>query len=170
MSDLKGEGLDGLLEEGHRAGGGLVVLDSQVHPARAAVDRDKQEALAGDTLPVPQLAQVLHIDMHEAQPVLLEGSIGFAGAALGRQPAEALRLQDAVDRVAVQEPQAVRDHESEVIERKASRPARRADDGSLLLTCFPGQLMRSSRAVLASFRTPLAPLADRLRRDAVAPG
>src|SRR5688572_29593340 len=97
MSDREGERLDGLLEERHSAGGGLVVLDSQVHPARAAVDRDKQEALAGDTLPVPQLGQVLHINMHEAQPVLLEGSIGFAGAALGRQVVEALRLQDAVD-------------------------------------------------------------------------
>src|SRR5919112_4094499 len=140
MSDLEGERLDGLLEEGPSAGGGLVVLDSQVHPARAAIDRDKQEALASDTLPVPQLRLVLHIDMHKAQPVLLEGSIGFAGAALSRQAVEALRLQDAVDRIAVQVWQEVRDHEGEIIEGKASRAAQGTDDRPLLLTCFPGQL------------------------------
>jgi hypothetical protein len=61
--------------------------------------------------------------MHEAQPVLLESSIGFARAALGWKAVEALGLEDAVDGIPVQVGQEVGDHKGEVIERKACRAA-----------------------------------------------
>jgi hypothetical protein len=44
---------------------------------------------------------VLHVHMHEAEIVLLESPVRLAGAACGRQTAQALGLQNAVDRVAL---------------------------------------------------------------------
>ena len=169
MRDLEGEGLDGLLEESHSTGGGLIILHGQVHPTRAAVDRHEEEALAGHAIPVPQLGQVLHIQVHEAEPVLLESSIRLARAARGRQAVEALGFEDTIDRVPVQVGQEVGDHEGEVIEGEPCRAAQGADDGAFLLTGFPGQLVRPSGAVLALIRTALAPLADSLRRHPKAP-
>ena len=170
VRDLEGEGLHGFLEEGHSARGRLVLLHGQVHPARAAVDGNKEVALTGDAIPIPQLGQVLHVHVHEAEPVLLEGSIGLARAAMGGKAVEALSFEDAVDGIPVQVGQEVGDHKGEIIQRKASRAAQGADDGALFLTGFPGQLVRPSRAVLAGVRSALAPLADGFRRDAIALG
>src|SRR5215207_7793147 len=102
MRDREGEGLDGLLDEGHSARGGLILLDSQVHPTRAAVDRHKEEALAGDALFVSQLGQVLYVQVHEAEIILLERSMGLARAALGGKAVEPLGFEDAVDGISVQ--------------------------------------------------------------------
>ena len=40
MRDPERQGLDRLVKEGHRRGGGLVVLDREVDRARSAVDGD----------------------------------------------------------------------------------------------------------------------------------
>src|SRR4028119_1779720 len=119
MRDRERKGLDRLLEEGHSTGGSLVLLDGQVHPPRAAVDGHKEEALASDTLPVPHLRQVLYIQVHEAEIILLEGSMGLARPALGGKAVEPLGLEDAVDGIPVQVRQEVGDHKGEIIERKA---------------------------------------------------
>src|SRR5215212_2730510 len=92
----------------------------------------------------------------------------LAGAACGRQTAQALGFEDAVDRVAVEVGQKVGDHEGEIIQREAGRTPQSADDGPLLLGCLPGQLVRAAGAILAVGRPALTPLADRLGRDAIA--
>src|SRR3954463_15130420 len=100
--------------------------------------------------------------MHKAKFVLLEAAVRSAGAINRREAAQALGFQDAVDRVSIEVRQKVGHHEGEVIQRKARRTSQSADDGPLLLTCFPGQLVRAAGVVLAVGRTALAPLADRL--------
>src|ERR1700712_910438 len=94
----------------------------------------------------------------------------FARALGRRQAVEAFSLEDAVDGVPVQMRQEVADDEGEIVERKASAAAERADDGALLIAGFPRQLVRPRRAVLAISRSALAPLADGLGRDAIALG
>src|SRR4051812_3326638 len=106
--------------------------------------------------------------MHEAEIVVLEGPVRLAGAAWPRQAAQALGFQDAVDRVTVQMRQEVRDHKGEVIQGKARRTPQGADNSPLLLSCFPGQLVRAAGVVLAVGRPALTPLADCLGRDAIA--
>jgi hypothetical protein len=117
-----------------------------------------------------QLGQVLPVHMHEAKIVVFEGPGRLAGAACRRQTAQALGLPDAVDRVPIEMRQKVRDHEGEVIPRKARRTPQRADDGPLFLGSFPGQLVRPAGVVLTVGSPALAPLADRLGRDAIALG
>ena len=159
---VTGKGPDRLLQEGGGRGGGLVVLHGQVHPARAAVDGHRQGALRRDAVAVAQLGQVLHVQVHKADLVLLEGAVPCAGAISGRQAVQAFGPEDAVNRVAVQVGQEGGDHKGEVVERKARGAAERADHGPLFLARLPGQLVRASRAVLAVGGTPLAPLADGL--------
>ena len=67
MGDLEGEGPDGLVQEGHRRGGRLVVLDREMDEARGTIDRHMEVALAGDAISVAQLGQVLHVQVHEAR-------------------------------------------------------------------------------------------------------
>jgi hypothetical protein len=92
----------------------------------------------------------------------------LAGAACGRQTAQTLGFQDAVDRVPIEMRQKVGDHKGQVIQGKARRTTQGADDGPLLLGGFPGQLVRPAGVVLTVGRATLAPLADRLGRDAIA--
>src|SRR4051794_8490070 len=66
--------------------------------------------------------------------------------------------------------QEVPDHEGEVVEREAGRAAQRAHHGALLLARLPGQLVRTRGTVEAVPGPALAPLADGLGADAVAPG
>jgi hypothetical protein len=61
MGDLEGEGLDGLLQEGHRRGGGLIVLDREMDEAGGAVDGPIQIALAALAISGVQLGQGLHV-------------------------------------------------------------------------------------------------------------
>src|SRR3954467_7415638 len=65
--------------------------------------------------------------------------------------------------------QEVGDHKGEVIQRKTRRTTQRTDNGALLLGGFPRELVRAAGVVLAVARTALAPLADGLGRDAIAP-
>src|ERR1700709_1930795 len=63
--------------------------------------------------------------------------------------------------------QEVGEDEGEVVEREAGGAAQGADDGTLLLTRLPGQLMGARRAILAVGGAALAPLTDGLGGDAV---
>src|SRR4051794_20623455 len=106
--------------------------------------------------------------MDEAKIVVLEGPIWLPGAACGRQTAQALGFQDAVDRVSIEMRQKVANHKGEVIQRKARGTTQSADNGALLFGGFPRQLVRAAGVVLTVGRTALAPFADRLGRDAIA--
>ena len=141
-----------------------------MHVAGGAVDGDVEIAFAEDAVAVAQLGQGLHIQVHKADLVLLEGAVRFAGAISGRQAVEAFGLEDAVDRIAVQMRQEVRDDKGEVIEGEAGGAPQGADDGPFLLARLPGQLVRSGRAVLTVLRSALAPLADGLGGNTVALG
>ena len=152
MGDLEGEGAHRLFQEGDCAGGQLVVLDRQMHPTRAAVDGDIEEALAALAIGGSQLRQVLDVDVDEAEIIVLERA-DFALALLrGRQAAEPLRLEDAVDGIAVEMRQEVRDDEGQIVEGKAGGLAQSADDRTFLLGGFPGQLVRPAAMVLAVLR------------------
>ena len=133
-----------------------------MHPARAAVDGHIQEALAALAIGGLQLRQVLDVDVHEAEIVVLERAALALALLRGRQAAEALSLEDAVDGIAVEMRQEVRDDEGQIVERKAGGLAQGADDGALLLRGFPGQLVRPAAMVLAVLGSALAPFADGL--------
>ena len=168
--DPEREGGERLLQEGRGAGLGLVVLDRQVDRARAPVDGHEQVALAQLAVGGAQLGQVLHVQVDEAELVLLELGRGLLGRGGGRPAAQARGLEDAVDVVPVEVRQEVADHEGEVVEREAGGAAQRAHHGALLLARLPGQLVRAAGAVPALGRPALAPLADGLGADAVALG
>ena len=73
-----------------------------MHGAGGAVDGDVEVAFARLAIAVAQLGQVLHVPVHEADLVRLEGAVWLACALGRRQPVEALSLEDAVDRIPVQ--------------------------------------------------------------------
>src|SRR5215211_4867515 len=106
--------------------------------------------------------------MHKAEIIGLERTIRLARPAWPRQAAQALGFQDAVDRVAIEMRQKVGDHKGQVIQRKAGCATQRTNNGPLLLTRFPGKLVRAAGVVLAIGGPALAPLADRLGRHAIA--
>jgi len=108
--------------------------------------------------------------VHEADLIVLEVSMGAAGAISRREAVEAFRLENAVDGIPVQMRQEMGDDEGEVVEREAGGAAQRTDDGALLLTGLPRQPVGPGRAVLAVSGSALAPLADGLGRDAVTLG
>src|SRR4051812_16834842 len=80
---------DRLLQEGLGGGRGLLVLDREVDRARAPVDGHEQEALAALAVGGPQLGQVLHVHVDEAELVLLELARGRLGLGRGRPAAQA---------------------------------------------------------------------------------
>ena len=141
-----------------------------MHVAGGAVDGDGEEALAGGAVAVTQFGQVLHVDMHEADLVVLEGAVRLASLLGGRQPVETLRLEDAVDGIPVQVRQDVADDEGQRVEGEAGGAAERAHDGALLIAGAPGQLMGSRRAIVTGIGAAFAPFADGLGGDAVALG
>src|SRR4051812_50025835 len=98
MGDLEGEGLDRLLEKGHGAALGLIILDREVDEARGAVDGHIEVPLAALAVSGAQLGQVLHVHMDKAEIVVLEAAMRSAGADSPRQAGPALRLQGAGDR------------------------------------------------------------------------
>ena len=145
-------------------------LTAEMDPARAAVDSHIQKALAALAVGGLQLGQVLDVHVHEAEIIVLErAALPFALLRRG-QAAQPLSLEDAVDRIAVEMRQEVRDDEGQVIERKAGGLAQGADDRPLLIRGFPGQLVRPAAMVLAVLCTALAPFADGLGAHAEALG
>jgi hypothetical protein len=113
---------------------------------------------------------VLHVQVHEAELVLLELGRGPLGRGGRRPAAQARGPEDAVDVVAVEVRQEVGDHEGEVVEREAGGAAQGADDRPFLVAGLPGQLAGAAGAVPALGRPALAPLADGLGADPVALG
>ncbi len=164
------KGAERVREEGYRRGRGLVVLDGEVHVAGGAVDGDVQVALASGAVAVVQLGQMLHVDVHEADFVVLEGAVRLAGPLGRRQPVQALRLEDAIDGVPVQVRQEVADDEGQRVEGEAGAATERAHDGALLIAGAPGQLMGPGRAILTGIGAAFAPFADGLGGHAVALG
>ena len=140
MRDLEGEGAHRLVQEGDRACGQLVVFDRQVHPARTTVDGDIQEALAALAIGGPQLGQVLDVDVDEAEIVVLERAALPLVLLRRRQTAEPLSLEDAVDRIAVEMRQEVRDDEGEIVERKAGGRRRAQTMARSSSVAFQGSL------------------------------
>ena len=130
--------------------------DREMDEAGGAVDGHVQIPLAALAILGAQLGQVLHVHMDEAEVVRLEAAVRSAGAIRRRQAAQALGFQDAIDRVTVQMRQKVADHKGEVIQGKAGCATQRTDNGALLLSCFPGQLVRAAGAVL-TVRCPALP-------------
>src|SRR5918997_1452396 len=129
---------------------------------RATVDGHIEKALAALAIGGLQLGQVLDVDVDEAEIILLERA-DLTPALLRRwQPPEAFSLEDAVDGIAVEMRQEVRDDEGEVIEREAGGLAQGADDGALLVGGFPGQLVRPAAMILAVLSSPFAPFAHGL--------
>src|SRR5690348_12244144 len=143
-----------------------------MHRAGTAVDGDVKIALAPFAIGGLQLGEVLDVDVHEAEVIVLEGALAFGGLRRGRFGAaiEARGLEDAPDAVAVEMRQEMCNDKGQVIEREVGDPAQHADNGALRLGCLPGQLVRPRRMVQAVCRTPLAPLADGLGGDAIALG
>ena len=115
-----------------------------------------------------QLGQVLDVDVDEAEIIVLEGAALPLALLRRRQTAEPLSLEDAVDRIAVEMRQEVRDDEGQIVERKAGGLAQGADDRPLLLRGFPGQRVRPAGMVLAVLHPTFAPFADGLGADAEA--
>ncbi|GAB6841682.1 hypothetical protein HNR00_004838 [Methylorubrum rhodinum] len=163
VGDPEGQGVECVRAEGNGRGRGRVILDGEVHIAGGAVEGDGEGAFAGGAVAVAELGQVLHVDMHEADLVVLEGAVRLAGLPGRQQPVETLRLEDAIDGVPVQVRQEVADDEGQRVEGEAGGPAERAHDGALLIAGAPGQLMGSRRAILTGIRAAFAPLADGLR-------
>ena len=86
--------------------------------------------------------------MDEAEIVVPDRAALGAGAAALVVIAPALSLEDAVDGIAVEMRQEVRDDEGQIIEGKAGGLAQGADDGALFLGGLPGQLMRPTAVIL----------------------
>ena len=145
------EGGGCLAQEGNGALLGLVVLDGEMDRARAAVDGDVEIALAPLAIGGLQLWQVLDVDVHKAEVIVLEGALAFGGLRRWRcGPAvEAFGPEDAPDAVAIETRQEGSDDKGQVVEGKVGDPTERADNGTLLLGCLPGQLVRPRRVVQA---------------------
>lgn len=169
MGDLERKGTERIRQEGSGGRRGLVVFDGEVHVAGDAVNGDVQVALTQDAVAILQFEQVFDVNVDEADLVLLEGTVQFASL-LGGQAVEPLRLEDAIDRIPVQVRQEMADEEGQCFEREAGAAPERIHEGALLVTGAPGQLMGSSRTILAIIRAMLTPLADGLGGDAIAHG
>jgi hypothetical protein len=120
---LKGQARTASFRKGNRTCGQLVILDRQMHPARAAVDGDIEEALAALAIGGSQLGQMLDVHVHEAEIIILERAALPFALLRRRQAPQALSLEDAVDRIPVEMRQEVRDHEGQIVEREAGRAA-----------------------------------------------
>ena len=129
-----------------------------------------RKRLRRSPLAVLQLRQVLDVDVDEAEIVVLERAALALALLRRRQAAQPLSLEDAVDRIAVEMRQEVRDDEGQIIERKAGGLAQSTDDRPLFLRGFPGQLVRPAAMVLAVLHPAFAPLADGLGAHAEALG
>ena len=89
VRELEGEGADRLFQERDRTSGQLVVLDGQVHPARAAVDGDIQVPFTPLAIGGLQLGQVLDVNVDEAEIVVLERAALALALLRRRQAAQA---------------------------------------------------------------------------------
>src|SRR3954465_2726716 len=79
MCYAEGQGSGRFAQESDGTGFGFVVLDGKMDRARAAVDGDVERALAPLTIGGLQLGQVLDVDVHEAEVIVLEAALAFGG-------------------------------------------------------------------------------------------
>src|SRR5689334_16063674 len=102
MCRAERRGRRGLTQKGDRACLGLIVLDGEVDRARAAVGGDIETALAPLAIGGLQLGQVLDVDVHKAEVIVLEGALALGGVCRWRVGAavEAFGPEDAPDAVA----------------------------------------------------------------------
>jgi hypothetical protein len=170
MRDAERKRDDRLLQKGLGGDSCFIVLHRQVHVTGRAIDGDIQVALPGDAVAITEFGQVLHVDMHKTDFVFPEIAMWFAIPFCRWEAVQPFGSEDTVDGVPVEMRQEVRDDEGKVVEREAGGAAKGADDGAFLYVRLPGHLVRPCRAVLAVGGAALAPLADCLGRDAVAPG
>jgi hypothetical protein len=112
---LEGECPDGRFQEGDRACGQLIVLDCQVHPARAAVDGHIQILFAALAISGLHLGQVFDVHVHETKIVVLERAHLALALLRRRQAAQTLSLEDVVDGILVEMRQEVGDHKGEIM-------------------------------------------------------
>ena len=87
---------------------------------------------------------MLYVDVDEAQIIVLEAALPFARLrrGFGWAAVETLGLKHPIDAVAIEVWQEVPEHEGEIIQGEASRPAHSADDGALFLGHAPSQALR----------------------------
>ncbi len=116
--------------------------------------------------------EVLDVDVDEAEVIVTEAALAFSGPVCGSfWPAvQALGLEDVPDTVTVEVRQEMADDEGEVVEREVGGTPQAADDGALLLSGLPRQLVRASGTVEAVCYATLAPLAHSFGADAVTLG
>src|SRR6201995_5306915 len=95
--------------------------------------------------------EMLDVDMHEAEVVVLEGALAFGRLCRCRfRPAvQPLSFEDAPDAVAVEMRQEMGHDKRQVIAGEVGDPAQHADNGALLLGGLPGQLVWPGRVVPA---------------------
>src|SRR3954451_18735738 len=120
MCHAEGKSVGSLAQESDGTGFGFVVLDGKMDRARAAVDGDVERALAPFAIGGLQLGQVLDVDVHEAEVIVLEAALAFGGLRrcwLGAA-IEALGLENAPDAVAVEMRQEMCNDKCQVIERE----------------------------------------------------
>lgn len=172
MSDPEREGFLCLSEKGDRIGGGLSIVNGEMHEAGAAINGNVEVALAHVPVCSPQLRQVFDVDVDVAEIIIPEAPLSFGrqGWWLCGASVQAFRPQDTIDVVAVEMRQEVTKHESQVIEGKARGASHGADDRTLFLCHAPGQALWPAGPVLAGSLAALAPFANGFVADAVAPG
>lgn len=93
LRDLERKGAEGVREDGHRRGGGFVVLDGEMHVAGGPIDGDVQVAFARDAIAILRLGQMLHVDLDEADLSVLGAAVRLVGlsARASRSKLSALR-------------------------------------------------------------------------------
>ena len=99
---------------------------------------------------------MLDVDVNEAEIVILESAALPFALLRRRQAAQAFRPEDAINGIAIEMRQEVRDDEGQIVEGKAGGLAQSADDRPFLLGGFPGQLVRPAAMVLAVLRPACA--------------
>lgn len=167
--NVERERLSGCRKEGNGIVCVLGVIDSQVNKARAAVDRDIEEALAFFAIGGAQFGQMLDVDVDEPEVVVAELALSFGGLhdRLGRSSVKAFGLENTVYAIAVEVRQEMPNHEDKVVQRETCRPVHGADNGSLRLRHAPCQALWATGSVLTLLLSALAPFANRLVADPV---
>src|SRR3546814_10730009 len=114
----------------------------------AAIDGDIEYALADLAVCRAQLGQMFNVDVNKAQIIVLEAALPFAWLrrGLGWSSIKPLGLEHPIDAVAIEVWQEVPEHEGEIIQGEACRPAHSADNGALFLVHAPSQALEIGRA------------------------
>src|SRR3546814_17170630 len=93
---------------------------------------------------------MFNVDVNKAQIIVLEAALPFAWLrrGLGWSSIKPLGLEHPIDAVAIEVWQEVPEHEGEIIQGEACRPAHSADNGVLLLVHEPSQALGDRNGVV----------------------